>query len=477
MVAQLGTKTLRGERTQRRFLRRFLALGALAVATAALVRVASGPSTERVPALQPSVRLGETLRETPFERDRPSTDVDHVRLADHHDAADGPIGVRLATLDAGAYPVPFSIDQGETLGNVLDDLGVPASRHASVVEALSAHLDVRRIRPGAAGLAYHDNDGQLARMRMRTPEGWVEADRIGDDWRSGIQPFVRTVKHATAHGRLDQSLEQAVRGAGAPLDVAYKMAFVLQWDLDFTRDLRIGDVFHVLFEQVFLDDAPSGPGDVLGLVYENRGHRFEAYRFEGGYYDGQGRPLQKMFLRSPLPFSRVTSRFSRSRFHPVLKVNRPHWGVDYGAPTGTPVRAPAGGEVVFAGRKGGAGNMVELRHVAGYRSMYLHLSRFAKTARRGRRVAQGDVIGFVGSTGLSTGPHLDYRVKKDGKWIDPLSLHRTPSEPIPPGKMPAFKTQRDTLRQALGLAEMDLPVGQQIAAGTPTPAGPTTAGN
>lgn len=348
-----------------------------------------------------------------------------------------------------AFPMPFVIERGQTLGGVLSDLGMPAREQAGAVAALAEHLSVRRLAPGIAGLAYADHDGRIEGLRMRTGAGWLELARTGGGWGSTLRDFIRRTEVSRIEGLVDGPLEQAVRAAGGAPEIAYKMAFVLRWDLDFNRDLRRGDRFQVLFEHVFLDDSDTGPGAVLALAYENRGRRFEAYRFDHAYYDGEGRPLQKMFLRSPLPFSRVTSRFSKSRFHPVLKVRRPHWGVDYGAPTGTPVRATAGGTVSFAGRKGGAGNMVELRHVAGYRSAYLHLSRFAKGMRAGRRVAQGEVIGYVGSTGLATAPHLDYRVKKNGRWIDPLSLQRTPSEPIPAARRPLFQARRDALRRQL----------------------------
>jgi murein DD-endopeptidase MepM/ murein hydrolase activator NlpD len=239
--------------------------------------------------------------------------------------------------------------------------------------------------------------------------------------------------------------------AGAPAELAFAMAEVLQWDLDFNRDLRRGDRFEVLFEEVFLDGRARGVGDVLALTYQNRGQLLEAYRFgdEPAYYDGDGRPLQKMFLRSPLPFTRVTSRFSHRRFHPVLKTYRPHYGVDYGAPVGTPVRATARGTVLSAGWSGGGGKMVKLRHANGYLTAYLHLSGFAAGIRAGARVAQGDVIGYVGATGLATAAHLDYRVQHGGRWIDPMELKGVEAEPLGQGDLQAFAAWRDALRESL----------------------------
>jgi murein DD-endopeptidase MepM/ murein hydrolase activator NlpD len=227
------------------------------------------------------------------------------------------------------------------------------------------------------------------------------------------------------------------------------MADVLRWDLDFNRDLRSGDQFQVVYEEISLDGVRDRTGEVVGLAFWNRGRRLEAYRHGGGYYDGEGRPLQKMFLRSPLPFTRVTSRFSHRRFHPVLKTYRPHYGVDYGAPTGTPVRATANGVVQFAAWGKGSGRMVKIRHANDYLTAYLHLSKFGSGISPGRRVRQGDVIGYVGSTGLATAPHLDYRVQLRGKWIDPLSIKSVPADPISTDAMPAFLASRDALRERL----------------------------
>jgi len=233
------------------------------------------------------------------------------------------------------------------------------------------------------------------------------------------------------------------------------MAEVLQWDLDFNRDLRTGDRFEVFYEEVYLDGEFHDLGRILALVYDNAGRRLEAYRYGDGYYDAEGRPLQKLFLRSPMRFTRVTSRFSRHRFHPILKTQRPHYGVDYGAPRGTPARVTANGVVTFVGRNGGAGNMVRVRHPNGFETSYLHLSGYGPGVRRGARVSQGDTIGYVGATGLATAPHLDYRVKKDGRWVDPLTLQAEPAAPIPPGELESFLAERDRLRRELdrGAAE------------------------
>jgi murein DD-endopeptidase MepM/ murein hydrolase activator NlpD len=242
--------------------------------------------------------------------------------------------------------------------------------------------------------------------------------------------------------------------AGAPAELAYSVGDVLQWDLDFTRDLRRGDTFRVLFEETVVEGYEPRPSRVLAVDYGRaNGRHLEAYHFgsgaSAGYYDAEGRPLQKLFLRSPMPYSRVTSRFSHSRFHPVLKRFRPHYGVDYGAPVGTPVRVTASGTVVSAGWDGGGGKTVKVRHPNGYLTAYLHLSGFAPGVRSGAVVRQGEVIGYVGATGLATGPHLDYRVQVNGRWIDPQSIKSVPAQAVSPLQRSEFDAVRLAMRASL----------------------------
>ncbi len=382
-----------------------------------------------------------------------------------------PIGSLPLALAEADLPKAVEIESGQTIGGLLGGYGLPPIEVAAAVNALAEHLDVRRIRAGETGLAFLDKEDRLERLRLDRSDGWVELAREQSGWRSAWHPYERRLETRVVAGRLDGALEAAVRVAGGVPQVAYKMADVLQWDLDFNRDLRRGDLFEAYYEVQYLDGSEAGLGDILAMVYENRGRRLEAYRFDDGYYDAEGRPLRKMFLRSPLPFSRVTSRFSRSRFHPVLKVHRPHYGVDYGAPTGTPVRVTAGGVVMSAARSGGAGRMVKVRHPNGYITAYLHLSGYAQGIRSGSRVTQGDVIGYVGSTGLSTGPHLDYRVQRNGRWIDPLSIQETPAEPVPEERIIAFLAHRDRLRREMTASSRVPQLIADAAADTPRMAG------
>jgi murein DD-endopeptidase MepM/ murein hydrolase activator NlpD len=333
---------------------------------------------------------------------------------------------------------------------VLVRAGLDAEQAELATRDAAKHVDLRKLKAGERYASSFDAAGALRAFDLEVEgRGSLGLRHGAAGWDVRWRPFVRTTTLRAAGGTLESSLEAAMRAAGAPTAVAYGMADILQWDVDFNRDLRPGDPFVALYEEVYLDQRYHGMGDLIAVVLENGGRRLEAYRWGEGYYDAEGRPLQKLFLRSPLPYSRITSSFSHRRFHPVLKSYRPHYGVDYGAPVGTPVRATAAGVVVTAGWDGGGGKTVKLRHPDGYLTAYLHLSRFATGIRSGKRVAQGEVIAYVGATGLATGPHLDYRVQHRGRWIDPTTLREQPRPPISATEMASFIETRDLLREGL----------------------------
>jgi murein DD-endopeptidase MepM/ murein hydrolase activator NlpD len=381
-----------------------------------------------------------------------------------------------AALERAAAPVADHkqtdgvIRAGETLAQAFAELGLSgAEAHGAAVE-LARFVDPRRVRPGDRYRALISEDGRLEEFFYAVSgKGDALLSRAGGDWHATFRPYERSVRPRAVNGVLQGSLEASLREVGADPAVGYRMADVLQWDLDFNRDLQPGDEFSALYEEIYLDGQLEGLGDVIALRYRNGGKVLEAYRYgDGGYYDQDGRPLRKMFLKSPLQYSRVTSGFSRRRFHPVLRSYRPHWGVDFGAPVGTPVRVTGNGVVVSAGWDGGGGKTVKVRHPGGYVTNYLHLSRFAAGVRSGARVSQGDVIAYVGQTGLATGPHLDYRVQRNGGWINPTSLGGVQAEPIPVANLGRFRAWRDALRSSLaGGAPVAATTETQIAAAAP----------
>lgn len=364
-------------------------------------------------------------------------------------------------IDQARIPVEFKLMRGETVADVLRKLGLGGMEARQATDALAERLNLRRLKAGNQYSAFFNPDSTLESLQLTLEgSGKVQMTRAaggaaaGDNprWQVSWQPFERTVRMRALRGSVDGSLDSSIRKAGGPTGLAFRMADVLQWDLDFTRDLKKGDRFEILFEEVLLEGEPHSLGAVHALVYEDsRNRRHEAYRYgdSGTYYDGEGRPLRKMFLRSPLRYSRITSRFTARRFHPVLKSYRPHWGVDYGAPVGTPVQVTANGVVTFTGWDRGGGNVVKVRHAGGFVTAYLHLSRFAKGIRPGARVRQGDIVAFTGATGLASGPHLDYRVQQNGRWIDPLTLKSVRDEPIPSHQLASFRSWRNEVLVSL----------------------------
>ena len=352
-----------------------------------------------------------------------------------------------------------------TLASILYDHGLDRNQAARVIDAVRLVFDPRRFRVGNAYRLELGPDGA-----PRSFEYEVDRDRflqVGEsaasagDFRAKLVPYVKQRVEQALRGSINRrhtSLAAALNGAGEQELLAIELAAVLAGEIDFNTELQPGDEFSALVEKYFRDGEFDAYGNVLAVEFINDGRRVQAFRFtvpgdpEALYYNEQGESLKRQFLRSPFKFEpRVTSRFSRRRLHPILGTYRPHLGVDYGAPTGTPVVAVATGTVVSAGRSRASGNMVRLRHTNGYETYYLHLSAFARGVRPGVRILQGQTIGRVGATGLATGPHLDYRMRKDGRFVDPLVEHRNlpPGIPVPRRHLAAFHETRDRLLEQM----------------------------
>ncbi len=268
---------------------------------------------------------------------------------------------------------------------------------------------------------------------------------------------------ALVAGTIEDSLIGALNRAGEMDSLAIDIVErCFGWDIDFNTDLRKGDSFRVLVEKRYLDGRFAGYRDILAAEFVNEGRVYRAFRYvyadtkAADYFDESGGSRRKDFLRSPIKFMtpRITSRFSASRLHPIYRIYRPHYGVDYAAPVGTPVQATADGEVTFAGRDGGAGNLVRMRHKNAYETAYLHLSGFGRGVRRGAQLKGGDIVGYVGSSGDSTGPHLDYRIYHHGSPVNPLGHKFKPAAPLRREFLEDYRRAVETLRTALGLPEI-----------------------
>lgn len=276
----------------------------------------------------------------------------------------------------------------------------------------------------------------------------------------GEQPVARVeaieydVRLSRVEASIDSNLFQSVADMGESPVLAITLANLFGWEINFIRDLQEGDSFSVLVEKNYREGSFKGYGRVLGATFTNKGKTYEAFLFHNGqnssqHFNARGENLKKVLLQSPLSFTRLTSRFTHSRKHPIFGNNRPHLGVDYGAPTGTPVKAVGEGTVVVRGWVGGYGNQVALRHAAGLESMYSHLSGFASGLRKGSKVRQGQVIAYVGSTGQSTGPHLDFRLKQGGKFIDPTKAVNPRSASVHKQYATAFAERMNFVREYL----------------------------
>jgi murein DD-endopeptidase MepM/ murein hydrolase activator NlpD len=265
------------------------------------------------------------------------------------------------------------------------------------------------------------------------------------------KPMAREIKVAT--GVIQSSLWNSLVENGYDPELASEMSEVYAWTIDFFG-IQKGDYYKVIYEDLNVDGKSIGIGNVLAACFHHMDSDMYAFRFSSngqtGYYNEKGENLQRAFLKAPLRFKRISSGFSRSRMHPILKIRRPHLGVDYAADYGTPVQTIGDGTVIEKGwNKGGGGNYIKIKHNGAYTTLYMHLAGFAKGLKAGSRVHQGDVIGFVGSTGLATGPHLDFRVYLNGQAIDPLKVESPPSEPVGAAYMATYNMMKDSLRTGL----------------------------
>jgi murein DD-endopeptidase MepM/ murein hydrolase activator NlpD len=326
--------------------------------------------------------------------------------------------------------------RGENFAGVLQQFGLSASEVNDATAAAQRAYNLRQLRAGNSITVGRSVEGTLREINYK-----IDADRMlhivpqPRGFAAEVREIPTHTEVAVVSGRLEDSLFNAVEDAGESAEVAMRMGQIFGYDLDFYTDPRRGDTFRLVIEKKKYDHGETAEyGRILAAEYVNASRAYQALLFHDpagrlAYYTADGKSLQKAFLRSPLKFGApVTSHFSKARFHPILKTYRPHLGTDYGAPTGTPVQTIGSGRVVFAGRKGGDGNMVHVAHSNGYETYYLHLSRIF--VREGERVEIGKTIGLVGMTGLATGPHLDFRIAQKGQFRNFETLGLPPSDPV-----------------------------------------------
>jgi murein DD-endopeptidase MepM/ murein hydrolase activator NlpD len=359
------------------------------------------------------------------------------------------------TSPSASEPVEVVLKRGETLESALRRTGVERSETAAIVAALRGSVNMRRLAPGeriAVRPGADRKPAEIAYTRSPVERYEIRPDDNGGWAVTALRPDVDTRVTAIA-GEVRDSLFASMEHLGEGPALTARLVNLFEWDFDFAADALPGDRFRLLVEKRYVGDVFVGYGDVLIAQYSSVERSvltsvgFGEAPGRRDYYDATGRSVRKMFLRAPLDFTRVTSGYSHARFHPVLGGYRPHLAVDYGAPIGTPVRAVADGVVTRSGWNGGYGISISLRHARGYETMYNHLSK--SHVRPGERVRQRQVIGRVGSTGLSTAPHLDYRVRKGGVFVNPLGEKFVPGSPVPAHRREAFSVHVDALLERL----------------------------
>lgn len=350
----------------------------------------------------------------------------------------------------------FKLSSTDTFYGIMSLFDIPGSEVNEIIRKASPVYDLRRLLAGSVLTVRTDAERPVSIEYGIDEFERLVVERGGSSGAYSASRVVipKEVRTSVVSGAIETSLYEDGLKAGADAQTILSLSDIFAWDVDFASDIRRGDTFKIYYETVFAEGRPVRSGNVLAAEMVNDGRRFTAVYFEdskgrGGYYDTEGKSLRRTLLKSPLRYSRISSRFSRSRFHPILKKYRPHHGVDYAAPPGTPVEAAGGGRVLHAGWKSGYGYMVEIKHNNSYVTAYGHLSRFKPGIRAGAIVEQGDVIGFVGSTGISTGPHLHYEIRQAGRLVNPLGLKAEPNRSVPKEDLQRFASVRDTVLSKL----------------------------
>lgn len=329
--------------------------------------------------------------------------------------------------------VSGEVQNGDSMGRILRRENMTPPEIDELIRALGEHMDFRKIRPGQSYRLHFDDNGRLIEFEFHLSKTTtVRARRDADGKLVGKMVEASTeLRVKEVGGRIDSSLYAAMKRQEEETDLVSFFVDVFAYDINFYTDTHQGDTFRMLVEKEYLGEEFLGYRRVLAAEYSGKAGTFHAFFWkapgenEGRYYDAEGRSVEKSLLKTPLKYAHVSSRFNPNRMHPILHKRRGHMGVDYAAATGTPVWAAASGRIVFRGWRGGAGNCVILKHESGLQTVYMHLSSFRKGQNVGQWVESKTVIGYVGTTGLSTGPHLHFGVKKNGQYVDPLKLEPT----------------------------------------------------
>jgi murein DD-endopeptidase MepM/ murein hydrolase activator NlpD len=357
-----------------------------------------------------------------------------------------------------------TVKSGDSLAGIFSRLGIPPRQLHELLEQGGAASNLKRIYPGQTLRLMTDADKGLIKLSYQIDQlSSLEISHDGKDYDISTTHLTPERREISTSGVIDSSLFLAAHKAGLADNLTMELAGIFAWDVDFALDIRKGDRFTVLYEELYLDGENIGGGNILAAEFVNHGKRYQAIRYTdaGGktdYYSPEGKSMRKTFLRTPVEFSRISSKFSLGRKHPILNRIRAHKGVDYAASNGTPIKATGNGKIVHRGKKGGYGNTVIIQHGSKYSTLYAHMSKFRGGLKTGSKVKQGETIGYVGSSGLATGPHLHYEFLVNGAHTDPLKVKLPGADPLNKKYMDDFTARAESL-----LAQMDLIRDVQLA--------------
>ncbi len=364
-----------------------------------------------------------------------------------------------ATTNTELTQITHRIEKGENLSVIFGKMSLSTKDLHQITHANEFGKQFAHLKTGNELVASIDNEGQLIELiYKKNPIETLIAKRQGDDFLVEIDRKAVETQLASAHATVHSSLFLDGKAAGLNDNLIMQLANIFAWDIDFALNLREGDQFTVVYEKHLVDGQEIDGGEIVSAEFINQGQNYTAVRFveadgSTGYYTPEGKSLRKAFIRTPVAFARISSRFNLRRKHPVLNRIRAHKGVDYAARTGTPVKTTGNGRIVFRGRKGGYGNTIIVKHGQKYTTLYAHLSRFKKGLKTGSRVKQGQIIGYVGKSGLATGPHLHYEFRINGKHRNPLTVKLPNSKPIDKSLLAEFKNQTTPLLAQLNKAK------------------------
>jgi murein DD-endopeptidase MepM/ murein hydrolase activator NlpD len=358
----------------------------------------------------------------------------------------------------------ITIKSGDNLADIFSREGIPPQQLQKILDLGGAAHNLTKIFPGQTLRLLADNESGLIKLEYQIDKlNLLEVRRTGDDFDISTTYNTPDRNITNSSGVIDSSLFLAAQKAGLSDNMTMELASIFGWDIDFALDIRKGDRFVVLYDEMYLEGEKVGEGHILAATFINQGKTYQAVRYtdksgETEYYSPDGRNMRKAFLRTPVEYTRISSGFSLGRMHPILNHIRAHKGVDYAAPTGTPVKVTANGKIIFRGKKGGYGNTIIVQHGNKYSTLYGHLSRFRGGLYAGSSVKQGQVIGYVGMTGLATGPHLHYEFRIDGVHHNPLTVKLPGAEPLDTEHLADFRQKAASL-----LGKLDAILSVQVA--------------